>query len=281
LHRTDKITQLRILIGLLGFDTPGAEVDAILTQAQESPTYEDWVRVVAGLVQGIMFVEEEEDEDSRSARGEEAGDLLERTCQAILENVQELERATASVGNDNMTSAPRATADADPTFAPYHYALLHSELLHRVIPETKSHAHFQVNQDAEILKMDAKQEAAKTQEEKEHVTSLASRAAQGSIKPTSARTTTTATPNFPGFRSSSSKAKPAVQRQKPSMFLSAKKPAPVARTGLHTRKAGAAQSLVGKGRNVFCPTFGRLKITGTCTGKRGLLTRLRYHTFLV
>ena len=287
LHRTDKITQLRILVGLMNINSCDASrqrqqhqqdesINRILTQAQEAPLYDDWVRVIAGIVQGIMFDESDEDsagheqhqaedEDyegearatTTSCRGKEANDLLEKMCKAIIDQVCELEQATtsAAAAADGAESSEE-TADADPTFAPFRYALLHSDLLHQAIPETKEHAYFQINESASILHMDAKLDRSKVQEEKEHNMSLA-----GNLKGTSKSAAATAAssastaPTFPGFRSSSTKTAAAATaaagkaRPKSSMFLAPKKPTAVTRTALHTRKKGAAQALVGKGRS--------------------------------
>ena len=67
LLRTDKVSQLRILIGLLGLE-PEKKLDEkvleVLTTAQEDSA-EDWVKVIAGLIQGIMFRTEEDEKDRR------------------------------------------------------------------------------------------------------------------------------------------------------------------------------------------------------------------------
>ena len=257
LHRADKITQLRILIGLLALDPDFAEqdeqIDRILTQAQESPTYDEWVRVVSGLVQGLMFTStpnEEEEEDGNTheslqspCRGKEANELLDKTCDAILESVSEIEQSTASA---NVKTNPQATADADPTFAPYRYALLNADLLEQVIPDINSHSHFETNAEAEILLIDSKLDRKKrAAEEKDLIPSA--RASKGPTSGASKATPTTAAPSFPGFRSKLKTTATKTARPKSSMFMTARKPT-ANRTNLHTRKAGAAQSLVGKGR---------------------------------
>lgn len=261
LHRTDKITKLRILIGLLGFDPDHGELDAqieaILTDAQETSKHEEWVRVVAGLIQGIMFDEEGEDskECRRSCRGEEARDLLEKTCRAIIENVQEVEQRTEVM---DASEHPRILADADPTFAPFRYALLRPEVVEQIFP--KDHGYFTVNRSSDLLTMDAKQDALKAQEEKEHETIPGMGAIANESKAATAAVKETLTPSFPGFRSASSKNKSTtgVQRPKSSMFITSKKPAAVAaKTVLHQRRVGAAQALVGKGRGRMVGASGR------------------------
>lgn len=270
LHRTDKITKLRILIGLLGFEPDYGEldgqIDAILTDAQEAPKHEEWVRVVAGLIQGIMFDEEGEDPDEcrRSCRGEEANDLLEKTCKAIIENVQQVEQRTESMDAGEHS---RILADANPTFAPFCYALLRPEMLEQIIP--KHHGHFIVNRSSDLLKMDAKQDALKAQEEKEHETIPGMGAIANETKTVAVKEVLT--PTFPGFRSVSSKTKQAgVQRPKSSMFITSKKPAAVTgKTILHQRRAGAAQALVGKGRGRIAGAGAAAVTAGSVVGVRG------------
>jgi hypothetical protein len=274
LHRTDKITKLRILIGLLGFDPDhgelDAQIDAILTDAQESPKHEEWVRVIAGLIQGIMFHEEGEDshECRRSCRGEEANDLLEKTCNAIIDSVQQVEKSTEGV---DTIEQPRLQADANPMFAPFRYALLKPEMIEHIFP--KEHGHFTVNRSSDLLTMDAKQDALKAQEEKEHETIPGMGAIANETKPVAVKETLT--PTFPGFRSTSSNNKPTagVQRPKSSMFITSKKPAAVtAKTVLHQRRAGGAQALVGKGRGRMAGASGRtttLIAGSTVAGVRG------------
>lgn len=286
LHRTDKITQLGIIIGLLGFEPGEADepIRALLAQAQEIPTYEEWVRVVAGLVQGIMFHNDDEDDYEnddefaddndrdiytgisarRACFGEEARELLEKTCQAILDDVVTLEELTTN------TTRQRGDADADPLFAPYRYALLNAELLQRVMPEIGQNDHFTVNHDADILRMDARLEAAKAEEEEQRKISVASRQQQSTMKPSNVKTSTPDTPNFPGFRSSNKN--PATNRsaalpgRSSSLFITSKKPLPAAQTNLHMRRAGAAQALVGKGRERHLPSSSLLSSKTSAVG---------------
>lgn len=321
LPRAEKVTQLRCIVGLLGLVEPvgtvvlpaaqqqqqqDAAVTKIVEAAQEAPVYEEWVRIVAGLVQGILFQskeDEEQDDDGMqeeksavaAAKGEEAKQLLEKTCTEILDRVRKVERETVVIDEDSEHLL--AQSDADPLFAPYRYALLHPDLLQAVIPEVKAHDHFHVNESADILFMDAKLEVEKLKEEQEHQhqaglnsTAVSTEKQQAALKKAPDA------PDFPGFRNnSSSKPKAAtVQRPKSSMFMPAKPPAggtmakrplalgtggarpaassavgsirkpgtaattktaaaagllkPVVKPVLHQRKAGAAQSLLAKGR---------------------------------
>ena len=99
LPRAEKVTQLRILTGLLGLE-PASDVDAavqnIVETAQDAPVYEEWVRVIAGLVQRILFqnktegVDDAMEVDQSSFNGQEADQLLDKTCMEILDRVRKL-----------------------------------------------------------------------------------------------------------------------------------------------------------------------------------------------
>jgi hypothetical protein len=238
LHKADKIVQMRVLIGLLGLlpavedndahQQVGVVVWQILTAAGTAPVHEEWVRVVAGLVQGILFRTSSDSNDNEDevgnnnddnnnntidntmdnnnhtrARGPEAAARLEKTCATIIQRVRALERDTAATTADPPCTL--VTADVDPTACPYRYALLNPALLQQVLPETLEHAHFGVvtiknsttNSSAtahacDILWVDQKEESAKQQEEQEHGTSLLSsqRAASASTASSSSATNT-------------------------------------------------------------------------------------------
>ena len=132
LSRTDKMTQLRTLVGLLGLE-PGKDTDMevynILTQSQESPTHEEWVRVVAGLARGILFVDPDDDYGTReSCRGAEASELLDRTCEDIVEQTRQLEKETEKSPDDNRSPSLQ-TADMYSLFVSYRYSLLNPDLV--------------------------------------------------------------------------------------------------------------------------------------------------------
>jgi len=331
ISKADKTVQLKILIGLLGIDPNGnasnsssrsrshqddgdgaggatgssstdREIDNILTQTQEAPLHEEWVRIVSSLVQGIMFQEEVEEEGGgedgttttvvRPCRGPEANELLEKTCADILKQVQKIEKETDYESDEEHDVPSRLEkADADPTLAPFRYALLNAPLLKNCIPETHNHAHFQVDERADILKIDSSIEQAKALEEKEHASSIgvlpSSTTTAATTVPTNNNAESAAdksrnTPNFPGFRTApkpaagmAGKAAAAASKRQPppksSMFMPTRKPgqlpagaggraagmlrpgttkpgAAAKKVGLHTRKAGAAQALLAKGR---------------------------------
>jgi hypothetical protein len=139
-------------------------------------------------------------------------------------------------------------------------------LLKETIPETQSHHHFQVQQQANILLIDQTEDEARVQEEKEHATSGrklpptagATAATTGTGQAAKAASSTIPT-DIPGF--SRPKPKAAASRSKTSMFMPSKKVGaakplaraagpvkPVVKTALHARKAGAAQMLLNQGK---------------------------------
>jgi hypothetical protein len=260
LSRAEKSTQLRCLIGLAGIEPAeetDAEMDTILQNAQEAPLREEWVRVVAGLVEGILFEGEETSSNERgAAMGKEARDVLTKTCSDVLRRVREALNETADEVHDEEESSRLARCDADPTLAPYRYALIPPEQAERIIPELTSHHHFTVNKSADILSMDAKLELQKAQEEQEHLqVKPPAKPSQADNK--AAPTQPAVTPIMPGvrFKKTSTKAANAQQqRPKSSMFMPSKRPgaatgaAKPTKTVLQVRKKGAAQALLAKGR---------------------------------
>jgi hypothetical protein len=112
LSRTDKVIQLRILVGLLGLDSTRDTTDDIynvLQQAQDADRHEEWVRTVSGLIQGIMFQQQQHEDEQQqqqreggggsssreSCRGDMAKELLQKTCLEIIERVREVDRDKA------------------------------------------------------------------------------------------------------------------------------------------------------------------------------------------
>lgn len=280
LPRTEKVIQLRVLIAMLGLDPTTTlnnhnkndtnsneeedmddQIYQLLTQAQESPAYEEWVRTVAGLVRGIMFTEanhsndesdnndhpkEEEDDDDNTlhspCRGEEAQSVLDKTCQEIIKHVQELEEYTRRKVEEEQASS-LWMADREPMFAPYRYSLVNPDLLAQVLPEcfgtttTKSQdSYFQVRREAAMLSQDQEMETQKAQEESK---TLMARAISTSSSATTSSSTDAATSAaakkvndtvaFPGFRTSNAASannnnKSKVPPAKTSMFLPTKRP---------------------------------------------------------
>lgn len=194
LPRMDKGVQLSVLVGLLGVD-PSEDTDncihEILNEAQEAPLHEEWVRVVAGLVQGLLFSRDLGERDI----GAEAQKLLEKTCQDIL------------------SREPVAT-DTDPLFAPYYYSLLNPDTLQRILPESLSNPHFSANENAEILKQD------ETLEQEEQAMAFSAPASRAAEEEAPAALPPVIMPGRGIMGTASSKPKPAVTKS--SMFLPSK-----------------------------------------------------------
>jgi hypothetical protein len=100
LPRAEKVTQLRLLVGLLGLEQSmetDRAIQKILTTAQQAPLFDEWTRIVSGLVESILFdgtciegeghVESENDNDTLSKK-REARELLEKTCAEIIAKVR-------------------------------------------------------------------------------------------------------------------------------------------------------------------------------------------------
>ena len=314
LSKSDKISQMRILIGMLGLE-PEPELDSvifkILRQAQGSGDqdldglteeerlahrYEEWVRVVAGLIQGIMF--KEDDENGSQSYGEEAKKLLDKTCDDIIMKVEQVADNASKQSEEESSSDVLSliTTDFDPLMAPYRYSLLNPDLLKETIPDAMGpNPHFTVNEDASILALDAKLEMDRAKEESERAQQKGP--SQRTVSGSSDRSSgSAATPMayMPGMNrkrkpddttGTTAKKKPAVDRPKTSMFMT-KKPAAtmaggsnVKRTGLHVRKTGAAQRLVGKGRQLQTNTAagsggpGGINARGSLLGKSNAASR--------
>lgn len=269
LARADKAIQSRVLIGLLGLeidDTQSSnskggkqvyeEIQAILEQAQVSPKHEEWVRMVAGLIEGILFTQSKEEAEqyyTRSCRGKEVAKQLSELCDQVCATVQE--QTVTSLSDQEICP------DLNASFVPYQYGLLPPSLIEVLVPEAKDvskNPHFQVNASASILHIDQELEAQRAKEELEHQgpvlmkTKMNNSMVSGDDSKAAAAQKATTLP--PGFRptklvSANSKSKAASAS---SMFMPKAKTNPLlAKRQLHQkttllRKKGAAQSLVNK-----------------------------------
>lgn len=256
LSRTDKTTYLRTIVGLLGLE-PGKETDEelyrILTDAQSTEN-EDWVRVVAGLARGILFVEDEDGDTRESCRGEEASSLLDKTCREIVEQTRQLEKDTSETAKEEGKQSLQ-TADMYPLFVSYRYSLLDPQLLDSVIPEHKENPYFQCDATASILEVDDKIEKLNAEEAKDHLTTSTKKETEATGTDAKNPKPTAAVPGTSAISKKSSTKAPV--RKKTSMFMPTKRPGQMAgRVGgkiptkgtLHTRKAGAAKALLGTTR---------------------------------
>jgi hypothetical protein len=243
--QTDKITQNRILIGLLGISpstssaavvAPSDEMDdeftghealhdqrpssseevttdmvirRILEQVHDNTgnsyhqsaapsasfKYEEWVQVIAGIVQGLLFVRPSEegtgdniggdDQETREAgvpdTGSDALGRLDKTCAEILTKVKRAASQAMRQQNhqqqrngDDEPAAP-LPFETDPVLVPFRYALISKEMRTRLLPGTSDNPHFRVaNRHGDLLTMDAREEASKVAEEYEHANRMKS-----------------------------------------------------------------------------------------------------------
>lgn len=237
--RMDKVTKLRVLIAMLGLD-PSDEHDDLVydlfTEAIQERLAEDWVKVIAGLNRGIMYQDCDGSRDS--CRGEEAQQLLEKSCADVLDRVV----------------LHKQHVDGDPLFAPYFYSLLNADVLKEVLPECLTNPHFKVNMDAAILKEDQQFEQKKVLDGQSGT--IARRDNVATNGPTETKPKAQDLPTMPGINKLN-KAK-VVEAGKSSLFLANKKP-PGARLGqLGTqfnalRKPGTSRAILTKGRRPGLP----------------------------
>lgn len=308
-HRTEKVIQMRIVLALAALvlrdevandEQVQTTILSILKTAQQSSAQEEWVKTIAGLVEGILFSTEEEQRFSQ--------EMMQNACREIIESVQELEQTSAAEEEreraqqeelEDQDDADEAaaflrtrlhTADIDPTLAPYSYCLLKPQILEQVIPEATEQHHFTVNENADLLHLDRKLEARKAEEEAEHDVSAAAniKGNSGSGGATNGKKVVTPGPIMPGMQrstinkttgmSAAAKAKLAAKRQS-NMFLNRKPTQASAAArgggGLHVRKAGASQRLVGKGRQVKPGLSSATAGTSSLVGGGGRAAKLR------
>jgi hypothetical protein len=231
-ERTDKVIQLRILVGLLGLEVDASdEIFQVLQQTQEASSHEEWVRTISGLIQGIMF-DDPKDPSREKCRGQEAKTLLRQTCNDICKRVHETQNE-----NDKDT-----TADMNIFFTPYRYSLLGQNILEKLIPESQGNPHFSVNEGAEVLQVDNNMELQRAKEEQEHKAHLSTKSGNGSAP---AVVPTTKAPGLPGYRPTKltgAGSKASSKGSGSSMFLASKKPTVANRATLQSRKPGAARA---------------------------------------
>lgn len=241
LHRAEKVTQLRILTGLLGVSLEEEEsLREIVKIAQTAPDYEEWVRVIAGIVQDKLQLGSSATTDTEED-GKEARKTLQDSCRDIIKRVREIERTSSVIDED--TEHLLGQSDIHPAFVPFHHFL-------DINPQSEanfSNDHFKVNQSADILHIDARLEKEKAKEEALHkqTAAISKSKTMGSSGPTGAAAAT-----MPGSNGGAARKKPIRPApKKASMFMPTKKKlgAPVQKTLLRKRKG--AQALVSQGRN--------------------------------
>jgi len=229
LPRMDKVVQLRLLIGLLGVEPSDDTDDSIydlLTQAQDKTLFEDWTRVAAGLVQGILFSGDTGERDV----GKEATEVLIKACggadaKKLLE--QEAEQEGKDFDEKNLNGildqqsendASSGSIDMNPLFAPYYYSLVNPDTLERILPECMSNPHFSVNEKADVLNEDERREREEQSAAAPVSTGrIAEEAAPSALPPVI----------MPGRKSTTTKPKSKAPAAKSSMFLPSRKPTAV------------------------------------------------------
>ena len=312
--RTEKVIQLRILLALAALWTKQEQVQSaaqedvssssssndalretmrgIFADAQTAGGQEEWVRIVSGIVERLVFDETATDT---------AQDMLQTACQEIIASVQNIEEETKphEDGNDDddddddsdieikddddfdrqaVRASRLRTADVDPTLAPFRYALLKPSMLSLTDMEVP---HFRIDTASDLLQIDARLEAQKAQEEADHNTAskTAATSVAGGTGKAGAKNQKVVSPGpiMPGLArrnnattsGATKKASSAASTRQSSMFLTNRKPpgalAGRGGGGLHVRKAGASQRLVGKGRAI------KTSAATTTTGKTSLL----------
>lgn len=295
LGRTDKLTQLRILISLLGLETQAFlqqnsdapddaervenEIMRLLHQAQEAPLYDEWVRIISGLIQKRLSYRRSDttttEESASSQLGPEAKKIFDKTCKSILHRVNARIKQTEQFEHDSDDEDDHeyqylaATADADPTLAPYYYSLLPPSILELALPEAlEEQQYFCLNDSAEILSLDTKMEEQKALDEEEHATkatgptdstavvgsenqnasdsvgaSLSSGATNGAVSVANAAPTLLKQKQAIKKKSSMF-LMPSRPQSRPGMAAGTRPMSAAGKTALHARKAGAAQALL-------------------------------------
>ena len=265
LLRTDKVSQLRILIGLLGLE-PEQELDEkvleVLTTAQEDSD-EPWVKVIAGLIQGIMF--KTEDDDSRmSCRGEYAKSQLDKAANDIIERVIKCMRETKELNGGEYPP------DFNAHYIPFKYSMVSEKLREQAQVEPFSNPHFTVNWDADILKVDERLEAQRAKEAQEHAP-LHLPGKRSGVSKSAAVAAPPGRTNLPAGFKPANLVKKATTKSTSSMFVKrpnpALKSAKLAGRAKLARRKGGAQSLV-KGTSFKARTAMAAK-TATSAGAAG------------
>ena len=149
-----------------------AAVSGATNDVTGQPDVEDeWVRVLASLVQSAMFYK-----DEPQAEEERCTKHLEDVAEGIIRKVHErvaalIEEEASSEGGETNTITPASgststRASLDPMhFVPQSLALLSPSDVKICIPESASNTDFTVNIDAPILKVDADVEQSRADDE--------------------------------------------------------------------------------------------------------------------
>lgn len=163
-------------------DLDGKKMDKIIWQLLQKAENDDemWVRVVAGILRGMMFKSSSENANNEkveavnhyentTCRGKTAEEELTKITNEIMQSV----RDTAKEANANLQDAKKSHNEASvlvgkdccPSFAPMRYSLLSADTIRSVLPEADNNLHFKANMEASIFKVDAEIEEKRAEEE--------------------------------------------------------------------------------------------------------------------
>lgn len=163
-------------------DLDGKKTDKIIWQLLQKAENDDemWVRVVAGILRGMMFKSSSENANNEkveavhhyentTCRGKTAEEELTKITNEIMQSV----RDTAKEANANLQDAKKSHNEASilvgkdccPSFAPMRYSLLSADTIRSVLPEADNNLHFKANMEASIFKVDAEIEEKRAEEE--------------------------------------------------------------------------------------------------------------------
>lgn len=163
-------------------DLDGKKTDKIIWQLLQKAENDDemWVRVLAGILRGMMFKSSSEDAnieevdavnhyENTTCRGKTAEEELKKITNEIMQSVRE----TAKEASANLQEAEESHnelsvlvgKDCCPSFAPMRYSLLSADTIRSVLPEADKNLHFKANIEASIFKVDAEIEEKRAEEE--------------------------------------------------------------------------------------------------------------------
>jgi len=185
-----KPIKLRVLVALLSLDSfqvspkHQKRIQDIFISAEGDD--DQWVRILAGMIQGTMYVSQnEEKHDEQYSYDGAALKLLEKTCNSVLKDVEHHGMTVSALRNEFASKeeesnesdtemnpnikSDRLVADLAPLFAPLRYSLLSSKDLHSIMPECYDNDHFVPDMNASILKVDEEQEQRKAEEERKEM----------------------------------------------------------------------------------------------------------------
>eukprot|EP00573_Skeletonema_grethae_P008639 CAMPEP_0201705426 /NCGR_PEP_ID=MMETSP0578-20130828/45771_1 /ASSEMBLY_ACC=CAM_ASM_000663 /TAXON_ID=267565 /ORGANISM="Skeletonema grethea, Strain CCMP 1804" /LENGTH=319 /DNA_ID=CAMNT_0048193669 /DNA_START=12 /DNA_END=967 /DNA_ORIENTATION=+ len=175
-------------------DSDEKKTDKIVWELLQKAEVDDdeWVRVVAGILRGMMFKSSSGTGDAEpvnyfehsSCRGSIAEDELKKITNEIIQNVSDAAgEATAEKGDATRSSYDESRdgpsdgkeedtlstsligKDSCPSFVPLRYSLLPKDAIRHILPEADDNPHYKANMDASIFKIDAEIEQKRAEEE--------------------------------------------------------------------------------------------------------------------